>query len=80
MAMAPRQIATHDLVEFSIEVDGKPVICLISLEALEDNFGATRQTDVATLKMNMDRIAPVAERVARRTPPGERILVRTEDF
>ena len=80
MALTPRRIDAHDMVEFSIEMDGKSVICFISLEALEDNFGATRQTDAATLKMNLDKIAPVAERVARRTPRGERILVRTEDF
>jgi hypothetical protein len=71
---------TYDIVEFSIAVDGARKICWISHEALGDHFGADRDTAVATLLRNMNAIAPVAERVARRTAEGDRVVVKTGDF
>lgn len=68
------------LLQFSVEIGGEKQRCWISKEALQAHFGATGQTLVATLLANMDRIAPVAQRVAARTPPGQRIIVMTSDF
>lgn len=67
-------------IEFSITMNGKNVICWISHEALKDHFGATRETAVAVFHRNRNFIAPVAERVARSTPPGEHILVKSSHF
>ncbi|HXE22457.1 MAG TPA: DUF1488 family protein [Rhodoferax sp.] len=67
-------------VEFSIKVDGHPVICWISWETLADHFGATRETALDVLLANFDKIAPVAEKVYRARSPDERLVVTTEDF
>ena len=71
---------THDIIEFSIEMDGGKKICWISREALEDHFGATEKAAVEVLLRNLNTIAPVAERIARGTPPGELILVKSAHF
>ena len=71
---------TYDVVEFSIDLDGARKICWISQEALGDHFGANRDTAAATLLQNLNTIAPVAVRVARRTPVGELVIVKTADF
>ncbi|MGJ7494385.1 hypothetical protein ACSFA8_04855 [Variovorax sp. RT4R15] len=71
---------TYDIIEFSIEMEGGKKICGISREALEDHFGATKDTAVAVLLSNLNTIAPVAERVARSTPPGEQVLVESTHF
>jgi hypothetical protein len=76
-----RKIGLNEVVEFSIDMDGGRVICWISYEALSDHFGARGDAAmVGALLSNMDRITPVAERIARRTAKGERILVRTQDI
>ena len=67
-------------VEFSIKVDGHPVVCWVSWETLADHFGATRETAVDVLLANFDKIAPVAEKVYRARSPDERLVVTTEDF
>jgi hypothetical protein len=72
--------AALETVEFRIDVDGRRANCWITIQALQDRFQATRQTAVATLMANMQTIAPVAQRVAQRTPKGERIIVRSRDF
>lgn len=71
---------TYEVVEFSIECDGKRVICWISEEALADHFGATKASAVAVLLANMGKIAPVAEKLYRATPSGELVMVKTEHF
>lgn len=71
---------TYDIIEFSIEMDGGRKICWISREALEDHFGATKKTAVEVLLRNLNTIAPVAERVARNTPAGELVLVKSTHF
>lgn len=74
-------INDNDVVQFSIELDGKKKNCWISREALEDHFGATtRESAVQVLHANMDRIAPVAAKVARATPEGELVRVTTKHF
>lgn len=80
MSTGSRRHDAFGTVEFSIEVDGERVPCWISNEVLKQRFGATGDTAVVTLMTHMDEIAPVAERVARNTPQGERIIVRTNDF
>jgi hypothetical protein len=71
---------SHDIIEFSIYPEGQRKICWISFEALSDHFGANRANAVQLLLQHMDRIAPVATRVAARTPAGDLILVKTSDF
>lgn len=71
---------TYDVIQFSIYPEDKQVICWISQEALADHFGATRESAVQILLGNMDRIAPVAEKVYRATPSGELVLVKTANF
>lgn len=77
---AARFLDTYNVIEFSIELDGARRVCWISQEALEDRFGANRETAVPLLMQNMQTIAPVAERVARATAPGETVLVKSEHF
>lgn len=73
-------IPSHEVVQFSIEVDGARVICWISFEALTDHFGGGNlEGMVASLLRNMNRIAPVAEK-AWRANPGERVLLRSRHF
>ncbi|MDO8251445.1 MAG: DUF1488 family protein [Rhodoferax sp.] len=71
---------TLQAVEFSIDVDGEPVICWISFEALSDHFDANKETSLQALHANMHRIAPVAERLSRQMRTGERITVKTADL
>ena len=67
-------------VEFSVDADGHPVICWISWQTLADHFGATQETALDILLANLDKIAPVAEKVYRTRSPDERVVVTTEDF
>ena len=67
-------------VEFSIEADGRPVICWISWATLADHFGVTRETAVEVLLANYDKVALVAGKVYRARSPDERLVVTTEDF
>ena len=67
-------------VEFSVEADGRTVICWISWQTLADHFGATHETALDVLLANLDEIAPVAEKVYRARSPDERVVVTTEDF
>jgi hypothetical protein len=72
----------HDALEtaqFFIDLDGQRVACWITNKALE-RLGASGDTPVASLVLNMDKITRVATAVARRTPKGERIVIRSEDF
>jgi hypothetical protein len=74
------KIDAFGLLQFSVEIGGAKKICWISKEALERHFGATEQTMGAKLLGNINRIAPVAQRVAARTPPGQRVVLKTGDF
>jgi hypothetical protein len=67
-------------VQFSVTIKGERISCWISEEALSDHFGGTGETRVRTLVRHLDEIIPVAAGVARRTPTGEPILVKTEHF
>lgn len=81
MSSNPRWRSDTHVVEFTTDVDGKQTICWISEEALSDHFGMKDRNDsVRALFENLDRIAPVAVRVAHRTAPGDRIVIKTADF
>jgi hypothetical protein len=75
----------EDAVEFRALVDGKPVRCFISREALQQHCGATDQTPgaaEAAFKANQQAIQDVATNLIDRgrvSPPGE-LWIRAADI
>lgn len=70
----------EDFVRFAVDIKGERLVCWISGQALSEHFGATTETRVGTLVQHLDKIAAVAASVARTTPTGKHILVRTQHF
>lgn len=75
---ATRFADSEVFIRFSIAIKGERVNCWISEDALSDHFGDTEDTSVRTLVKHFDEITSVAAGVARRTPTGEPVLVKTE--
>jgi len=75
-------LETNDLVQFEVEVDGKPVLAQISRECLHDKFsmnGPLATNGPAWYRANRARIDPVVTGKAHRgdRPP---IRVSQDDF
>ena len=70
----------QQLVEFTLPLDGRLVICTITDQALYEQFGASGGDDVGVLMRNLEKVAPVAERLARQLPPGTPIRIEAADF
>ena len=78
--MDHRALTRFNTVEFPLEVEGRRVRCLVTVEALKQHFGATDESAGAVLLRNLERIRAVAEEVARRSDRGAAIVVRSADF
>ena len=67
-------------VYFKAIVEGKPVRCQVSLEALERHFTARQgMRPVEAYHLGRDRIHAVAERMLRKRP-SESVLIRGADI
>ncbi|MCF6339051.1 MAG: DUF1488 domain-containing protein [Gammaproteobacteria bacterium] len=58
--------ANRDSMSFQVEVNGKKARCLISREALEDNYGADRVTINQAFDTNKNKIEAVAIKIINR--------------
>ena len=73
-----------EVVEFTIRIDGVPVICRVSRECLEDHCGDPKTAgeflDAAKLNFDAitDRIQGLIEK--RRREPNGSILLRSADW
>jgi hypothetical protein len=75
-----RELTKFNTVEFPIVLDGERVRCMVTVEALKQHFGATDESAGMILLRNLDRIRAAAARVARRSPRGELVVVRSADL
>lgn len=67
-------------VYFKAMVDGKPVMCHITLDALEEHFDARQEIRAVDAYMRgRDTIHAIAERKLR-AHPHERVLIRMQDI
>jgi len=75
--------SNRDSMSFKVEVDGKKTRCLISREALEDNFGADQNRTVEqAFDDNLYTIESVARKIINNDvldPQGE-YLIRSQDI
>ena len=73
-----------DVIEFTIDVDGLPVICRVSRECLEDHCGnpTTPGECLDVAKMNYDAITDrIAGLIAdERFEPDDGIMLRSSDW
>lgn len=66
-------------VYFKAIVEGRPVRCQVSLDALEHHFQASNSLrPVDAYQRGRDRIHAIAERMLRKKP-GEQVLIRSSD-
>jgi hypothetical protein len=75
-----RALTKFNTVEFPIELDGERVRCMVTVEALKAHFGATDESAGVILLRNLERIRAAAVEVARRSPRGELVVVRSADL
>ena len=69
-------------ISFKANVDGKPLACRVSEEALQDHFGAVGGVTLEqAFDSNRDRIERIAESMiaAGRVEPDGKLLIRTAD-
>ena len=75
--------SNRESMSFQVEVDGKKTRCLISREALEDNFGVDQnKTFVQTFDDNLYTIESMARKIINNDvldPQGE-YLIRSQDI
>lgn len=71
----------RDVVLFPAEVDGSKVVCAISWEALQDNFGGNITKPLDCFNQNRSEIERKAESLIRkdRFEPDGSILIRSSD-
>ncbi len=75
-----RDVTKLETVEFAVEIDGVRTRCMITINALKTQFGATESNAGRVLLENLDRISAVAVEVARRAGSKDRIVLRSADF
>lgn len=70
------------VVSFPADLDGSPVRCAISLEALQDHFGADSAGPMEAFRTHRGAVETTAERLInrRRFEQDGSILIRTQDF
>ncbi|MDB5796111.1 MAG: hypothetical protein JWP36_13 [Paucimonas sp.] len=66
-------------VYFKAIVEGRPVRCQVSLEALERHFNEPGTRPVDAYLRGREKIHAVAERMLRKKP-GEHVLIRSADI
>ena len=77
-------IGGTDVIQFTIEVDGDPVICRVSRECLEDHCGDPKVPGefLHAAKKNTEAITDIVLRLipSGRYEPDGSILVRSTDW
>ena len=74
-------VGNVDCVSFPADVDEKRIYCLISWEALQDNFGGNGVQPLDCFRQNRNRIEEKAERFISqgRFEADGSILIRSQD-
>ncbi len=74
----------REVVEFRVHDEGWPIVCRVSRECIEDNFGNPRSPEecLDAAKERFDPITDVAGAMIRaeRFEPDGSILIRTSDW
>jgi hypothetical protein len=71
----------RDCVSFAAELDGTTINCMISLEALQDNFGGSQMQPLDCFRENRKAIEAKAEALLyrKRFEDDGSILIRSQD-
>jgi len=69
------------VVSFPADVDGKRVVCAISLEALQDNFGGDKVPPLECFRANRGAVEAKARNLIGkgRFEPDGSLLIRSQD-